>query len=87
MTSQADLRRLGELLFIDARKLGELVSRRQRVQKETQLPDVQAIKLLHEYQIARAGAPMLPDWLWSLMQRELNDLWIQHRKRSVGGNS
>jgi cytochrome b subunit of formate dehydrogenase len=57
------------------------------LQKEQHVIDAQAIKLLHEYQIARAGAPMLPDWLWGVMQRELNDLWAQHRRRDAGGTS
>lgn len=37
--------------------------------------DIQAIRLLHEYQIARAIAPLVPDWLWKWKKTELNQLW------------
>ena len=39
------------------------------------LTEIQASRLLHEYQIARATAPMIPDWLWKRRQNELNRLW------------
>ena len=41
------------------------------------LTETQAIKLLHEYQIARVTAPMIPDWLWRIRKEELNRLWKQ----------
>lgn len=42
--------------------------------------EVQAVKLLHDYQIIRAKAPMLPSWLWQRMENELNRLWKQHQE-------
>lgn len=36
-----------------------------------------AINLLHDYQIARMTAPLLPSGLWKLLQDELNELWEQ----------
>ena len=41
------------------------------------LTEIQAIRLLHEYQIARVTAPMIPDWLWNRTKDELNRLWQQ----------
>ena len=37
--------------------------------------ELEAIRLLHEYQIARAIAPLIPDWLWRRKKTELNQLW------------
>lgn len=37
----------------------------------------EAINALHDYQIARTVAPLLPSWLWKLVQKELNELWEQ----------
>lgn len=39
----------------------------------------QAIKVMYEYQLARAAAPLLPSWLWKLMRHDLNDLWKMYR--------
>ncbi len=39
------------------------------------LTEIQAIRILHEYQIARAMAPLIPDWLWKREKTELNRLW------------
>jgi hypothetical protein len=53
-----------------------------RVTKENNVAEIQAVKLLHDYQIIRAKAPMLPTWLWRHMQNELNRLWQQHRQEA-----
>ena len=45
------------------------------------LTEIQAIRLLHEYQIARVTAPMIPDWLWNRTKDELNRLWKQQVSR------
>ena len=45
--------------------------------------DLSAVKLWHEYQIARATAPVLPTWVWKWRRAELDDLWVQHRKEGT----
>lgn len=42
---------------------------------EKDISKVEAIKLLHDYQIDRATSPLLPTWLWNIMSKELNELW------------
>lgn len=44
------------------------------------ITEADALKTWYEYQTIRAGSPLLPDWLWSIMQPSLNDLW--HRMAS-----
>ncbi len=47
------------------------------------IPDQsEATKLLHEYQIVRAGAPMLPNWAWKINEKRLNPIWAEQRLRS-----
>lgn len=41
----------------------------------------EATKLLHEYQIARSGAPMIPNWAWKWNEKKLNTVWAQQRFR------
>lgn len=42
----------------------------------------EATKLLHEYQITRSGAPMLPSWSWRLNEKRLNPIWAEQRVRN-----
>ncbi|MES3035499.1 MAG: hypothetical protein V4813_15975 [Gemmatimonadota bacterium] len=41
--------------------------------------EADALRQWYEYQVARAGAPMLPAWLWKLMRTGLDESW-QHAK-------
>lgn len=41
----------------------------------------EAIKLMSEYQLARASAPLIPTWLWNRMGDELNATWKQYRRQ------
>lgn len=42
--------------------------------------ETDAVKLAHDYQIARAASPMIPDFLWKLRRDVLNALWDQYRR-------
>lgn len=64
-----------------------LASRTERIEeqvdyhlKESDIEVIRVVKLLHEYQIVRAMAPMLPGWIWRRRQSELNELWEQYRQ-------
>jgi len=48
-----------------------------QLQENTVIAEIEAVKLLHDYQIDRAAAPLLPSWLWGLVEKDLNDLWKQ----------
>lgn len=41
----------------------------------------EATKLVHEYQIARSGAPMIPNWAWKCNEKKLNAIWREQRSR------
>ena len=40
---------------------------------------IDAVKLLHEYQLARSSAPIIPEWIWKWRRDELNALWVEYR--------
>lgn len=44
---------------------------------------IATLKLLHEYQIARASAPILPDWAWKFRRDSLNELWDSYCKANT----
>jgi hypothetical protein len=37
--------------------------------------EIQAIKLWQDYHLARAEAPLIPNWAWRLREKKLNALW------------
>lgn len=41
-----------------------------------------AIKVLHDYQVARAGAPLLPTRLWKRMRDDLNEQWKRRQSQA-----
>jgi hypothetical protein len=38
------------------------------------------IKLWQEYHLARASAPLLPKWIWTIYQKKLNELYSEYLK-------
>jgi len=44
---------------------------------------VDAVKLLHEYQLARSSAPIIPEWIWKWRRDELNALWTAYRQKAA----
>jgi hypothetical protein len=51
-----------------------------------QIDIVQAIKIAHEYQLARMIAPLIPSWIWKRKRDDLNELWATYRTRSQTDN-
>lgn len=37
--------------------------------------DADALRQWHEYQVARSSCPLMPQWLWKVMEKSLNDAW------------
>ena len=58
-----------------ARQAEKAETQAHQLRKSGQMTEVEAIKLLHDYQIDRATSPLLPSWLWQMVQNELNALW------------
>lgn len=52
------------------------------LKKQADLSSVDALKLLHDYQIIRAGAPLIPTWLWKMKNSKLNDAWDERKRLS-----
>lgn len=50
----------------------------------SKVDEAHAIKLVYEYQLIRSATPLLPTWIWKLMQKELNLLWKDYRQNNEG---
>ena len=46
--------------------------------------EIQAIKLWQDYHLARAAAPLIPNWAWRLRERKLNALWRNYMCEATG---
>ena len=44
---------------------------------------IDAVKLLHEYQLARSSAQIIPEWVWRWRRDELNTLWLAYRHKAA----
>ncbi len=52
-----------------------------RILSEHTANEIEAIKLMQQYHLAHAAAPMNPNWLWKLMRDDLNELWETYRRQ------
>lgn len=43
--------------------------------------ELDAIKVMNEYHIARNSAPLIPSWFWKLKRDNLNEAWKQRRQK------
>ncbi|MCW5968650.1 MAG: hypothetical protein KIT57_09060 [Blastocatellales bacterium] len=67
-------------------KAGQVEDQAERLLCPEPIDDVQAIKLCHEYQLARAAAPLIPTWVWKWQRNDLNELWADYRSNSQTGS-
>ncbi len=51
-----------------------------RLLKSPKIETIEAIKLIQEYHLAHAEAPMNPQWLWKIMRDDLNIIWREYRR-------
>lgn len=55
-------------------------ARRLLASKKPEIKEV--LRLIAEYQVARAGAPLIPTWMWRAKRDDLNRQWALHKIRN-----
>lgn len=50
----------------------------------TTVSDADALRQWHEYQVARSSCPLMPKWLWKMMEASLNDAWASAARLRQG---
>jgi hypothetical protein len=50
--------------------------------EDNSLDMVKAIKLMHEYQLARALGPMIPQVMFNIMRKDLHQMWRVYQGRN-----
>jgi hypothetical protein len=58
----------------------KIEDRASKILSTRKITETVALKELHEYQIARSGAPPIPTWIWSIRQKRLNQAWKLRRE-------
>lgn len=61
-------------------KAGQIEKTTESLLANSGVQESEAIKLMSEYQLIRASAPLIPTWLWNRMENELNATWKQYRQ-------
>lgn len=67
--------RLGFRYYSFSQEADRICDRVLLLRKTGSITDIQASSLLHEYQVAREKAPLIPNFLWKRMEPELNRRW------------
>ncbi|QHG21256.1 hypothetical protein [Nostoc sp. ATCC 53789] len=63
-----------------SRKAGQIEEKIENLIKLQTFDDIEAIKVVQEYHIARASAPLIPSWVWKQMRNDLNEMWEKYRQ-------
>ena len=58
-----------------SRRAGDIDAESGRLRKDNEPCLFETQRLLSEYQLARASAPMIPTWVWRLHRHSLNEDW------------
>ncbi len=58
-----------------SQKAGEIEAEAQRLLKTGNADTLTAQRVLGEYQLLRASAPLIPTWVWEWQRNKLNDNW------------
>jgi hypothetical protein len=69
------------------RKAGRVEDSAERLLGTANIEQIDAVKLMSEYHVARATAPVIPTWIWKAKREELNRLWNELRLRQKSGGS
>ncbi|MBR8834968.1 MAG: hypothetical protein DSM106950_13255 [Stigonema ocellatum SAG 48.90 = DSM 106950] len=63
-----------------SRKAAQIEENIEKLIKLKTFDDTEAIKVMQEYHIARASAPLIPSWVWKQMRNDLNEMWNKYRQ-------
>lgn len=78
-----DLIRLSKDFFNFSRKASDIERQAERLLESNKQDTVEAIKLMHEYQLARATSPMIPQTIFDVLSKDLHEMWRVHRGRRL----
>lgn len=65
-----------------AGRAGQVEEQAESLLRGKRINQTDSIKLIYEYQLARASAPIIPEWIWKWRRNELNGLWAEFRQKT-----
>jgi hypothetical protein len=64
-----------------SQKASQIESRIENLLNTQNVSESDAIKIVHEYQLARFSSPLIPSFIWKQMRGELNLMWAKYRQQ------
>lgn len=60
----------------------DIENRAEQIIERNNISEIDAIKIIHSYQMARVKSPLIPTCIWKLKRNKLNQVWEQYRKKN-----
>lgn len=60
----------------------DIENRAEQIIERNNISEIDAIKIIHSYQMARVKSPLIPTCIWKLKRNKLNQVWEKYRKRN-----
>jgi len=65
-----------------SQKASQIESRIEVLLNTQNVTESDAIKIMHEYQLARSSSPLIPSFIWKQMRGKLNVMWTKYRQQT-----
>ncbi|MEG3909625.1 hypothetical protein QT979_17430 [Microcoleus sp. w2-18bC1] len=66
-----------------SQKASQIESRIEVLLNTQNVTESDAIKIMHEYQLARSSSPLIPSFIWKQMRGKLNIMWTKYRQQQT----
>jgi hypothetical protein len=66
-----------------SQKAAEIESKIEILLNTQNITESDAIKIMHEYQLARSSSPLIPSFIWKQMRGKLNIMWTKYRQQQT----
>jgi multisubunit Na+/H+ antiporter MnhF subunit len=80
LTLSIGLLKLTTSYYSFSKKAGRTEEAERLLKAGKKISTIDALKVIAEYHIARAGAPIIPTWIWKMHRAELNAIWANLRR-------
>ena len=82
LISSFGLIRLSISYYNFSKNSSDIENRAEQLLEKNNESEIDVIKVIHNYQIARIKSPLIPNLIWKLKRNKLNQVWEKHRKRN-----
>lgn len=66
-----------------SQKASQIESRIELLLNTPNITEFDALKIMHEYHLARSSCPLIPTFIWRQMRGKLNIMWVKYRQQQT----